>query len=44
MAKKPKREPKREERITMEVVVDCYGRDERALALLAAHGVRVLMA
>jgi hypothetical protein len=31
MAKKPKRDPEREERITMEVVVDCYDRHERAM-------------
>ncbi len=31
MAKKPKRDPKREHRITMEVLVDCYDRDERAM-------------
>ena len=31
MAKKPKRDPKREERITMEVVVDCYDRHEVAM-------------
>ena len=31
MAKKPKRDPKREKRITMEVVVECYDRDEVAM-------------
>jgi hypothetical protein len=31
VAKKPKRDPKREERITMEVVVDCYDRHEVAM-------------
>jgi hypothetical protein len=31
MAKKPRRDPKREERITNEVVVDCYNRDEVAM-------------
>jgi hypothetical protein len=31
MAKKPKREPEREERITREIVVDCYDRHERAM-------------
>jgi hypothetical protein len=31
VAKKPRRDPKREERITMEVMVDCYDRDERAM-------------
>ena len=31
MAKKPKRDAEREERITMEIVVDCYDRHEVAL-------------
>lgn len=31
MAKKPKRDPKREARITREVVVDCYERHEVAM-------------
>ena len=31
MAKIPKREAEREERITMEIVVDCYDREERAM-------------
>jgi len=31
VAKKPKRDPEREERITMEVVVDCYDRHEVAM-------------
>jgi hypothetical protein len=31
MAKKPKREPQREKRIDMEVMVDCYDRHERAM-------------
>jgi hypothetical protein len=31
MAKKTKLDPKREERITNEVVVDCYDRQERAM-------------
>ena len=31
MAKKPKRDLKREDRITMEVVVDCYDRHEVAM-------------
>jgi hypothetical protein len=31
VAKKPKRDAEREERITMEIVVDCYNRDERAM-------------
>jgi hypothetical protein len=31
MAKKPKRDPEREKRIDMEVVVDCYDRHERAM-------------
>ena len=29
--KKPRRDPAREERITMEVVVDCYNREEVAM-------------
>jgi hypothetical protein len=32
MARKSKRDTKREERITMEIMVDCYDRDERAMA------------
>jgi hypothetical protein len=31
MAKKPKRDDEREERIDMEVLVDCYDRHERAM-------------
>src|SRR4051812_3635768 len=31
VAKKTKRDPKREERISMEVVVDCYNRNEVAM-------------
>lgn len=31
MPKKPKREPKREHRIEMEIVVDAYGPEERAM-------------
>jgi hypothetical protein len=31
MAKKPKHDPKREEHINMEIVVDCYDNDERAM-------------
>jgi hypothetical protein len=29
--KKPKKEPEREDRITMEIVVDCYNREECAM-------------
>lgn len=32
MAKKPKRDMEREERITMEIVVDAYGAEERAMS------------
>ena len=28
---KPKRDPEREERITMEIIVDCYGPEEQAM-------------
>ena len=31
MKKKPGRDPEREERITMEIVVDCYDEHERAM-------------
>jgi hypothetical protein len=31
VAKKPKRDGKREERIMMEVIVDCYGPEEQAM-------------
>jgi Calcium binding len=31
VARKPRRDPKREKRITMEVVVDCYDRHEVAM-------------
>jgi hypothetical protein len=31
MAKKPKRDEEREERITMEIIVDCYDSEERAM-------------
>lgn len=31
MAKKPKRDEEREERITMQIVVDCYNRQEVAM-------------
>lgn len=31
MAKKPKCDAEREERIMMEIIVDCYDRDERAM-------------
>ena len=31
MAKKPKQEPKREKRIAMEIIVDCYDRHEVAM-------------
>jgi hypothetical protein len=31
VAKKPKRDAKREDRITMKIVVDCYGRHEVAM-------------
>lgn len=31
MAKKPTRDPKREHRITMDIVVDAYGAEERAM-------------
>lgn len=32
MAKKPKQDTEREERITMEIVVDAYGAEERAMS------------
>ena len=31
MAKKARRDPEREQRIIMEIVVDAYGEDERAM-------------
>jgi hypothetical protein len=33
-----KRDPEREERITMEIVVDCYDELERALSPSSTHG------
>jgi len=35
VAKKPKRDEEREERIDSEIVVDCYEREERAMAWYA---------
>ena len=34
MAKRPKPDRKREERIEMEIVIDAYGEDERTMGLV----------